>query len=87
MCLVLKLDNGKGVSIANEQIADEKTEPPSIVLVYRYVCKLTNKIIIIFTKIQKNLKKKNMKIDEERGGGATVDFKCCVPFLPTNSAY
>ena len=35
MCLVLKLDNGKEVSIANEQ-TDRITEPSSTVLVYRY---------------------------------------------------
>ena len=35
MCLVLKLDNGKVVSIANEQ-TDRITEPSSIVLVYRF---------------------------------------------------
>ena len=34
MCLVLKLDNGKVVSIADEQ-TDKITEPPSTVLVYR----------------------------------------------------
>ena len=43
MCLVLKLDNGKVVSIANgqnhrwtESQIDRITEPPSTVLVYRY---------------------------------------------------
>ena len=35
-CLVLKLDNGKVVSIANEQI-HRQTEPPSTALVYRYM--------------------------------------------------
>ena len=34
MCLVLKLDNGKVVSIADEQ-THRWTEPPSTVLVYR----------------------------------------------------
>ena len=36
MCLVLKLDNGKVVSIADEQ-TDRHTEPPSTVLVYSMV--------------------------------------------------
>ena len=36
MCLVLKLDNGKVVSIVDEQ-TDRRTEPPSMVLVYRYI--------------------------------------------------
>ena len=39
MFLVLKLDNGKVVSIANRQtdrITDRVTEPSSTVLVYRY---------------------------------------------------
>ena len=47
MCLVLKLDNGKVVSIANEQnhrITDRVTEPSSSVLVYRYIC-IYNKTI------------------------------------------
>ena len=35
MCLVLKLDNGKVVSIANGQ-SDRVTEPSSTELVYRY---------------------------------------------------
>ena len=38
MCLVLKLDNGKVVSIANEQtdrVTDRVTEPSTTVLVYR----------------------------------------------------
>ena len=35
MCLVLKLNNGKVVSITNEQ-SDRVTEPSSTVLVYRY---------------------------------------------------
>ena len=42
MCFVLKLDNGKVVSIANKQIhrqTDRITEPSSTVLVYR--CKQT----------------------------------------------
>ena len=34
MCLVLKLDNGKVVSIADEQ-TDRRTKPPSTVLVHR----------------------------------------------------
>ena len=36
MGFILKLDNGKVVSIAEEQI-DRITEPPSTVLVYRYI--------------------------------------------------
>ena len=36
MCLVLKLDNGKVVSIADEQ-TDRRTKQPSTVLVYRYI--------------------------------------------------
>ena len=36
MCLVLKLDNGKVVSIADEQTV-KRTKPPSTVLVYRYI--------------------------------------------------
>ena len=35
ICLVLKLDNGKVVSIANEQ-NHRVTEPSSTVLVYRF---------------------------------------------------
>ena len=35
MCLVLKLDNGKVVSIVNGQ-THRVTQPPSTVLVYRY---------------------------------------------------
>ena len=35
MCLVLKLDNGKGFSIANEQ-TDRISEPSRTVLVYRF---------------------------------------------------
>ena len=35
MCLVLKLDNGKVVSIANSQ-TDRITEPSSTVLLYRF---------------------------------------------------
>ena len=35
MCLVLKLDNGKVVSIANEQ-TDRIKDPSSTVLVYRF---------------------------------------------------
>ena len=50
MCLVLKLNNGKVVSIANEQDADtqnyRRTEPPSTVLVYRYI----HYIIYIYVK-------------------------------------
>ena len=41
MCLVLKLDNGNVVSIANEQtdrVTDRVTEPSTTVLVYRYLC-------------------------------------------------
>ena len=41
MCLVLKLDNGKVVSIANGQTdrqSDRVTEPSTTVLVYRYLC-------------------------------------------------
>ena len=36
ICLVLKLDNGKVVYIADEQ-TDRRTKPPSTVLVYRYI--------------------------------------------------
>ena len=36
MCLVLKLVNGKVVSIVNEQ-TDRRTKTPSTVLVYRYI--------------------------------------------------
>ena len=36
MCLVLKLDNGKVVFIADEQ-TDRRTKPPSTVLLYRYI--------------------------------------------------
>ena len=36
MCLVLKLDSGKVVSIADEQ-TDRRTKPPSTILVYRYI--------------------------------------------------
>ena len=39
MCLVLKFDNGKVVSIADEQNhrqTDVRTKPPSTVLAYRY---------------------------------------------------
>ena len=38
MCLVLKLDNGKVVSIAHEQTdgrTDGRTEPPSSEIIYR----------------------------------------------------
>ena len=43
MCLVLKLDNGKVISIAHEQThrqTDRRTEPPRTALVYR--CKVRN---------------------------------------------
>ena len=36
MCSVLKLDNGKVVSIADKQ-TDRRTKPPSTVFVYRYI--------------------------------------------------